>query len=347
MSLFSIITTLTILTLAVQAQTLDLAKYETLTVEQKVEFFGGQSKMRLQPETDLVQALVLGVADSDEAVRRRATQRAAMTLAGLQQLAQSGQPVPVHPTELAELSRVLTALLTSADGETRAAAVRGVVASASPTDEMEAVLLKTLEAESNDELRAGLLEAMRSAGYQSDTFKRVLMARLDQAKEKELEALFAACAALRIKEALPALIARIDQPGVPQVILLRSIADFGIAASGAKAKLERLMADPSSTHQAEARTALAALTQEAPRRMEPRPFVDLVPQPSSSKGQAARPSAEVAVAGKTTSFVSETQETKPSTLGEQPTSSSLWFVVTLVTAAALGLVWLLLKRRKK
>lgn len=343
MNNFSIIAILTIITFAAQGQTIDISKYDALTVEQKVEFFGGMSKMRLQNETDFVKALVLGAADSNDAVRRRAAQRAAMSLVGLQQLAQSGQQVPVSPADLGELSKVLSSLLTTADVETRAAAVRGVVALGSPTNATEAMLLRTFAVEQNDELRADMVDAMKSAGYQSETFKRVLIERLDQAKERELEAIFAACAQLRISEALPALIARLGQQGVPQVILLRSIADFGNAASEAKAKLERLIADPSSAHQVEARTALAALAVEAKPPVMQRPFVDLVTTSSSSKDEVAKPSTGVATATKTTSSYPKTRATP--TPSVDPASSKPWSIIVVLIVAACGLMWLVLKRR--
>jgi hypothetical protein len=216
----------------------------------------------------------------------------------------------------------------------------------SPTDATEAVLLRSFEAEQNDELRADLLEAMKSASYQSDKFKRVLIERLDHAKERELEAIFAACAQLRITEALPALIARIGQEGVPQVILLRSIADFGNAASEAKAKLERMIADPSSVNQVEARSVLAALDVKAKAPTVQRPFVDLVATSSNPKSESANASAGVATPTKTTSPLPKAPAAKPSTASDKPTSSTPWGMVAVLIVAAIGLLWLLLKGRK-
>ena len=66
-----------------------------------------------------------------------------------------------------------------------------------------------------------------------------------------------------------------------------------------------------------------------------------------AKAKTSERPEEVSRDVKTTSSVSKPLEMKPSTLHEQPISSSLWFVVALVGLAALGLVWLLLKRRKK
>ena len=65
-----------------------------------------------------------------------------------------------------------------------------------------------------------------------------------------------------------------------------------------------------------------------------------------ARAETSERTEEVSRDVKTTSSVSKPLETKSSTLDEQPISSSLWFVVTLVTAAALGLLWLLLKKRK-
>ncbi|MBB5036027.1 hypothetical protein [Prosthecobacter dejongeii] len=301
MSLFSIIT---LFAFAVQAQSLDLARYETLTVEQKVEFFGGQSKMRLQPETDFVQALVLGVADSHEAVRRRATQRAAMTLAGLQQLAQSGQPVPVHESRARKHSMNMNILFFS-------------------------------------------LIIVGSAGHliAQDPIEQIL---IPNALSPELEA-------------LPSIVFKrgwVDReplsPEAKQAVTNQDLAKLSTMLATTDARVQRQAAlgmGQLTEHQAEAREILSRFiaaelnpwrTEFGDQFFSRQTAINAAEQSLAAllaKAKTSERSAEIAMPAKT-------PEAKPSTVREPWFFSTLWFGIVLVSAAALGLVWLLLKKRK-
>jgi hypothetical protein len=346
MKLLQLFASLASMSATVQGQIIDLSKYDQLTTEQKTEFFGGMSKMRLQNESDFLKALTLGSQDASEVVRRRTAQRAAMSLLGLQQLVQAGRSAPISPADVEALERSLKSLINDADRETRAAAVRAIAAVRAPSQSTELLLLGSLEVEEDEELRANLVETMTAAGYQSASFKQAIVNRIAKAGGKELEALATSANRLHITEALPALIERIGQPDTPQVLLLRSVGRFGNDASAAKSKLEAIIADPASTNQVEAQSALVALTAEPLPRQPTKPFVDLV---ASTTTQNTAPDVDAAPRAPTVeSSTSEAPEAKSttSTPNKEPTSSTPWSVVAALIVAASGLLWLLLKGRK-
>ena len=329
----------------VQAQVIDISKYDQLTIEQKAEFFGGMSQMRLQNESDFLKALVLGSQDANEVVRRRAVQRAAMSLLGLQQLAQSGRSAPIGATDLVALETALFALSKSADRETRASAVRALAAVRGLVGPAESLVIESLDTETDEELRANLIEVVGMAGQQSEALKKALVNRIRTAKgSREPHALAKAVNDLRLTEAVPALIDRVgDSPSEALI----AIEFYGEAASAAKTALMALIADPSPANLAAVRLALETLAAvPPPPPTQPRnAFVDLI---AKSSPQDKAPTVDTTLKLPTSAQPPAPKKaTSPTSSPSKETPSSTpWSIIVVLIVAATGLLWLLVNKRK-
>lgn len=329
-----------------QPQTVDISQYAGLNEAEKNALVGGMSNLRLQDETQMMKLLTLAAQDASESVRRKAVQRAALTLAGLQDMARAGRPAPVSPQDLEALVSVVKTRVKDADRETRAAAYRALAASAAPdATGLEPLLLDCLRYETDAEMRGALISALTNAGYQSEDFKRVIVERLAAAEDKEFEALAAAAGRLGLVEALPVLMDRLGKPGTSQPLLLRALAAFGKLAQAAKPRIEVLLADPAFASPGEARTALAALEQE-PRPQVIARFVNLIP---ASSEKAASPVTGVTGAQPATQASDRAgagADAKAARNSADGTGSTLQLaVLAVMLAAGAGLIWLLLKSR--
>jgi hypothetical protein len=316
--------------------------YANFSQAERLELFDPYGHLYKENASTFFKLIPLGVQDNNPEVRRRAAQAAALILQSLQHDPQSHIPGSVTEQDFLAVTESLSKVIYDEHAEIRGAAYAALVASESPNAAMEKILLQRLLAEADDELRGAIVSYMVAAGYQSASFKRAIINRFPNAESKELRALAAAVERLGITAALPAMLDRLGGSESAQRSILSAIRSFGKLAFSSRKKLEEMAADPNGTYKAEVTATLESLD-NAPQPVKQvppyQPLLSKVSVTAIPENGSSSPTTSGKIQG------TENVMAEPFSKNGLYSERSIVAVVAVMALAAMGLTWLLLKKR--
>jgi hypothetical protein len=319
-----------------------------MSVEERRKFFVQAEGEMLGDKRRALEMFVIGVTDADQVTRQKAAQWLAGTVVALQQLKRAGQPMPIDLGSLKELRQDILTRLNDPDRDTRGALVSALAYSDAPSDTVEAALLSRYSIETDDTLKAAVLQTMASAGYESERFGSILLQALNGSHEVQISAA-EAVAKIRPKGALPILMSMLERREGGGVPVIDAIAAYGAEARPYLPQLEKLIADPSISGdlRERVRQAIEEIKNPTPEaKAEPR--VKAVALVNASQPQAPAPTATPAPASAAATAPPAPSSPTPA-VAESPVpavehKSSVWPWLVGI-AALIVIVAVALKRR--
>lgn len=346
---------LLILTLAAQvnfAMTID--EYRGKTPEEKLSILRGKPERILADSSELLRLYAISLADPSNEVRKVAARSSIFLMMGLQEAIPAEKAPSFPEQDSTDLQRALVELLKDEVKTIRGAALNSLAFSAPPTPEIEKLLLSTIKAEKDDEIAGGMIEAMAQAGYDTEQFVSEVTNLLERTTDSR--AAYSAgkvLGHLKPESALDSLISLASKPSQAQRHAIQALGAYGKKATKAKSVLDALMRGQAAQEDIRnlARISLEAITTDKPQpsSFQPMKLTKLWPLAVASSSNDAlkqvTPIPEPLPAVKPPT--PEKPDAKPApTPSEESLSPTWWPVVVAVLVAALGLLWVWLKKRK-
>lgn len=271
---------------------LSIDEYKKMDPEQRRESFRSTTR-EIDPD-DFFDLFILGIKDPDSMVRRNAIGKLAFIMGGLQTLKREKKSIPLKMTKIGELQDLLIATLSDPDAQTRGAAVWALAFSGAPSAKIESALLNRLVKEPNEQIKAGIIETMGRAGYESSAYIQVLRKSLFDSSTEVSNAAATAICESKPPDMLPTLAQGIKKNRNSVYLELQAMAAYGAEALP---YLEKLAADSTLPEFSKKRITetIAALKNPAPEAAEtPRQkavslFDDRGSNPPASKQSAPVP----------------------------------------------------------
>lgn len=238
------ITCLLLATADAQQTSFSISDVPKMNVEQRRKLFQQTNTPALDDPNKFLDLFIVGLNDADKETQRLAAEKLALTMTALQQMKRGGEPVLVDLSQLAEVRQLLATKLNDPDRATRAAVMRALAYSDAPNGKTEAALLQRFNQEPDEQLKAGILQSMGFAGYDSPRFGQVLVQALNASHEVQIAAA-EAVATVKPQGALPKLVAMLEAREGGGAPVIDAIASYGAEARLYLPQLEKLMADPS------------------------------------------------------------------------------------------------------
>jgi hypothetical protein len=294
----------------------------------------------------LLEVLMMGINDSDKDIQKEAMGKLAATMIGLQQYVQKHGEIPIDSENIAKAQLALRTQLSNPDDQLRGGAFMALAYSDAPNPDIESALLNQFAREPNEQLKAGIIETMGFAGYDSIRYIQILG-----------ESLLTPSSYDYISDAASTVIATLKPPGIlpllAQMLEKKRSLHWGtlaMAAYGAEAKpylplLEKLAADPTLAMRGEINNVIAAI-QNPPPPPAATPRIKAVSLQSAAKpptSATAQTTPVPAQQPKPTASPAPTVATK-----KQPSSSfPVVLVVILATVIAGAIVFFLRRKSPK
>lgn len=328
--------------LALAQNTFSPTDFQKMSKEQKLKTLA--SNPQIGEADQLLEVLMMGVNDPDKNIQKEAMGKLAATMIGLQQYVQKNGKIPVNPDNITKAQLALKAELSNPDDQLRGGAFVALAYSDAPNPDIESALLNQLAQEPNEQLKAGIIETMGFAGYESDAYAQVLQAGILDQSSYVREAAAKSAATVKPAAALPLLVQALEKYKTGIHWAPQAIGAYGQTAQPYLPNLEKLLADPTTPSDLKEaiKNAIAAI-KNVPPRPSPTPSVKAVslvnatkPTPTaagqmtSSSGQSAKPAASPT----------------PTVAAEKQPSSSFPVVPVVILAAVIAGAIVFLLRRK-
>ena len=246
---------------------------------------------------------------------------------------------------LGTLKELLTVRLSDPDAQVRGAAIHGLAYSDAPNPAAEAALLRQLSKEPNDQLKAAIIDAMNSAGYDSNTFGQAVIGSVLNPSDYVRDAAAKAAAKIKPPGALPMLAEALERYRQGTHFAVDAIASYGVEARAYLPQLEKLADDESIPDDLRdrARRAIEAIKNPQPAaNTEPKAkAVALIdaspPQPATNAPDltASSPAAPAVTPNAPPSPPIPIPTTSPVST---PSSAFLWTGAAVAIALLVGLV---------
>jgi hypothetical protein len=333
---------------------LTIEEYLAKTPEQKLAVLRSKPDQILADASQLLRLYVISLRDPSDEVRKEAARSSIFLMMGLQQAIPAGKAPSFPEKDSNDLQMALIQSLNDKAKEIRGAALNSLAFSASPTPELEKLLLSAIKAEKDDAIVGWMIEALAQAGYDSEQFVSEVSKLF--ARTADPRAAYSAgkvLGHLKSESALDLLISSAGKPGHAQRHAVQALGAYGAKSAKAKSALEAIIKDQAAPEDIRslAHISLEAINTDKPPpgSFQPMKLTSLWPlalgaPPNNAPNQTAPvgnspPSVQPPAPTK----VPEAKLASPAS--EEPTSSTLWSIIVVIVSAAFGLVWLQLKRR--
>lgn len=250
------------------ASAMTIEEYVSKPPEEKIKVLNGKPERLLQDQSQLLRLYTISLRDRLPAVQRAASQASVLLLLGLQSAKPRGLMPDFSDEDSAAFQQTLAALVQHHDASIRLSAAIALAYSAPPNDVIEGLLLSRVANEPMQGLKAGILEAMSQAGYNSDQFVVETIALIQP--EADTKAIYSAArvlAQVKPDAALDTLISLASENSPSQRHSLQALAAYGQKAAQAKPMLEALLANQFTPEDIRnlARITLGAITTDMPQ----------------------------------------------------------------------------------
>ena len=223
-----------------------LSDLKVMPPEEKIAFFRQDEGKELDRADDFIPALIIGIKSGHPEVQQVTLGVTSQTLAAVQQLKSQGHESPFALTAIPELRDALSQSLQDEDPKIRGASVFPLLYSDSNNQRIESLLMDAFDAETNQQVKASILQNLVEVGYDSERIKEALLRSIVQEDRHLIESAAKGIAILKPEGGLSLLAGHLNPENryyLSSIVL--AIGSYGSEATPYLEALNKLINDPS------------------------------------------------------------------------------------------------------
>ena len=223
-----------------------LSELEEMSPEQQISFFRQDEGKELDRSEDFIPSLIIGIESESSEVKQVTLGVTSQVLAAVQQLKSQGHEAPFTLTAIPELQDALSQSLQNEDPKIRGASVFPLLYSDSNNQRIESLLMDAFDVETNQQVKACILQNLVEVGYDSERIKGALLESLVQDDRHLIESAAKGIAILKPKGGLFLLANHLSPENryfLSSIVL--AIGSYGSEANPYLEALSKLINDPS------------------------------------------------------------------------------------------------------
>lgn len=329
--------------------------YLTKSPEEKISILRSKPDRFLSDPKDILRLYTASLNDVSEMVQREAARSAAFLVMGLQSASNAGSIPNFSIEDSNNFQQALISNFDNADDGTRIAIFTAIAYSSPAEEDLDAFLQTKIEAQSDTKVKAQMLETLGKTQHKMEWIGQQALYLLKTGTDsKTLHSSASILVQTKPEMVLDDLIQLALKASPAQWHAIQVLRSYGAKAAKAKSALDALTKDQAAQEDIRnlARISLETITTDKPQpnSLQPIKLTKLWPVAVASSSSDAlkqtmptpKPPLVVQL-----SASKNTAEAKPTpTPSEEPASSTPWSIIVVFIVAAIGLLWLLLKKRK-